>query len=87
MTRQAKRLTTQQIIKKATRSDIPPVKTCEICNDRRGNINSMFYLDDEYEGLWVCMPCEQEAEDEFHTEIVRQQMEMTPDTQSQETQP
>ncbi len=43
------------------------IELCEICGERPGRTNSRWRKDYEHdEGLWVCIPCEEEAETEFY---------------------
>lgn len=39
---------------------------CEWCGDRTGDFNSRFLnVDDEGLGDWICLPCEEQLEEEY----------------------
>ncbi len=42
-------------------------KMCELCGENVGVRNSSFVFGDDGEGVWICLPCEQEEgeEEEF----------------------
>ena len=49
-----------------------PGEICEICQEQVGVTNSRYVLDDYAEGIWICLTCEQEAEEEYYQSEVAQ---------------